>query len=69
MNVATSEAPAYQPMSTYRIGEKAILLTYAGVAVIGAVDFKGRAYGYVAWSPLPKIPPDIKALLNPRVQQ
>lgn len=63
MNVATSDDPVYRPIDTVPRGVKCLLLTRYGVAVLGAIGSGKTTEGYVAWSPLPKVPPAIKALM------
>jgi len=48
-----SETPAYSiDMETCPVNAKVILLTAAGIAVLGSVS---STAGYVAWAPLPKL--------------
>ena len=44
-------------------GPKVLLLNKAGIASTGWWDGKDR--WYVGWYPLPKIPPEIKVLVEP----
>jgi hypothetical protein len=66
LDVATSVSPHWldpteAPPPT---GTKLLLLTTWGIAVIGTWPKDGK--GYVAWSPLPRIPKQIKEkLCNP----
>ncbi len=52
----------WRPIDTYPGGSKALLLNRAGMAVVGKTT--GKDDWFVAWCPLPKIPPDIKQLLG-----
>jgi len=58
----TTDDSTFQPLATMPRGHKCILLTRGGVAVIGVLT--NDAGGYVAWAPLPRIPPEIKELLR-----
>jgi hypothetical protein len=53
----------YRSMDTCPTGPKVLLLNKAGIAQTGWYD--GKQSWYVGWYPLPKIPPEIKALVEP----
>lgn len=53
----------WRPMSSCPTGPKVMLLNAGGIAGVGWYD--GKDKWWVAWHPLPKIPPDIKALIEP----
>lgn len=52
----------WRPIDTYPGGAKALLLNRAGMAVVGKTT--GKDDWFVAWCPLPKIPPEIKELMK-----
>lgn len=57
--VATAAVAEWQPMETAPINSKCLLLTTWGIAVIGLasqVTARDGTPGYLAWSPLPKMP-------------
>jgi hypothetical protein len=53
----------YRSMDTCPTGPKVLLLNKAGIAQTGWYD--GKKDWYVGWYPLPKIPPEIKVLIEP----
>ncbi len=53
----------YRPMATCPTGPKVLLLNRAGIAQTGW--WEGKGDWYVGWYPLPKIPAEIKALIEP----
>ena len=53
----------YRSMDTCPTGPKVLLLNKAGIAQTGWYD--GKQSWYVGWYPLPKIPPEIRALVEP----
>lgn len=48
----------WRAMDTYPGGSKALLLNRAGMALVGKTT--GKDDWFVAWCPLPKIPPELK---------
>lgn len=51
----------WQPIRTAPLGVKLQLLTDGGVAIHGKLTNRDRAAGfYKGWTPLPKIPPQMK---------
>ena len=51
----------WRPISTAPLGAKLQLLTQGGVAIHGKLNARDRASGhYLGWTPLPKIPPEMK---------
>jgi len=52
----------WQPIRTCPLGVRVQLLNRAGIASTGKIG-GNRDGWWVGWAPLPKIPPDIKALL------
>jgi len=59
----TDPALIWQPMSSCPTGPKVLLLNRAGIAQTGW--WEGKGTWYVGWYPLPKIPPEIRALIEP----
>lgn len=59
----TDETLLYRTMDTCPTGPKVLLLNKAGIASTGWWD--GKDSWYVGWYPLPKIPPEIKTLIEP----
>ena len=53
----------WRSMDTCPTGPKVLLLNKAGIAQTGWYD--GKQSWYVGWYPLPKIPPEIRALVEP----
>jgi hypothetical protein len=53
----------FRSMETCPTGPKVLLLNVAGIAQTGWWD--GKDQWYVGWYPLPKIPAQIKALIEP----
>jgi len=53
----------FRPMADCPTGPKVLLLNKAGIASTGWWDGKGT--WYVGWFPLPKIPPEIRVLVEP----
>jgi hypothetical protein len=51
------------PMSSCPTGPKVMLLNKGGIANVGWYD--GKDPWWVGWHPLPKIPKEIKALIEP----
>lgn len=51
----------WRPISTVPLGKKVQLLTAGGVAIHGILTLKDIKEGwYKGWTPLPKIPEDMK---------
>jgi hypothetical protein len=59
----TDPTLVYRPMETCPTGPKVLLLNQAGIASTGWWD--GKDTWFVGWYPLPKIPPEIRALIEP----
>jgi len=59
----TDPGLVYRPMSTCPTGPKVLLLNKAGIAQTGW--WEGKGDWYVGWYPLPKIPAEIRALIEP----
>jgi hypothetical protein len=59
----TDGALLFRTMADCPTGPKVLLLNKAGIASTGWWDGKDR--WYVGWYPLPKIPPEIKVLVEP----
>jgi hypothetical protein len=57
----------WRPISTCPSGSKVQLLNRAGIASSGTLE-SNRDGWFIAWAPLPKIPPEIKALIDNRNQ-
>jgi hypothetical protein len=53
----------FRPMTDCPTGPKVLLLNKAGIAGTGWWD--GKDQWYVGWYPLPKIPAQIKTLIEP----
>jgi hypothetical protein len=53
----------FRPMTNCPTGPKVLLLNKAGIAQTGWWD--GKDQWYVGWYPLPKIPAEIRALVEP----
>lgn len=53
----------FRPMTDCPTGPKVLLLNKAGIAQTGWWD--GKDQWYVGWFPLPKIPQEIRALVEP----
>lgn len=62
MKVVTDPSLLFRPMSTCPTGEKVLLLNQAGIASTGS--WTGKDPWFVGWFPLPKIPAEIKALIE-----
>lgn len=63
----TDASLLYRPMETCPTGPKVLLLNQAGIASTGWWD--GKDPWYVGWYPLPKIPAEIKALIEPTYKE
>lgn len=51
----------WRPIDTAPLGEKLQLLTQGGVAIHGKLNRRDLTSGhYLGWTPLPKIPEDMK---------
>jgi hypothetical protein len=59
----TDPALVWRTMDTCPTGPKVLLLNAAGIASTGWWDGKGK--WYVGWFPLPKVPAEIRALIEP----
>lgn len=59
----TDQSLTFRSMKTCPTGPKVLLLNKAGIASTGWWD--GKDKWYVGWYPLPKIPPEIRALIEP----
>jgi len=59
----TDGALLFRSMNDCPTGPKVLLLNKAGIASTGWWDGKDR--WYVGWYPLPKIPPEIRVLVEP----
>lgn len=53
----------FRPMTGCPTGPKVLLLNKAGIASTGWWD--GKDDWYVGWFPLPKIPPEVRELIEP----
>lgn len=53
----------FRPMDDCPKGPKVLLLNKAGIACTGSWDGKDR--WWVGWFPLPKIPPEVRTLIEP----
>lgn len=54
----------WQPISTCPTGTKVQLLNRAGIGSTGKITSNKDGW-WIAWAPMPKIPPEIKALIEP----
>jgi hypothetical protein len=61
--VVTDAELVFRSMSDCPTGPKVLLLNKAGIASTGWWD--GKDNWYVGWYPLPKIPPEIRVLVEP----
>jgi hypothetical protein len=59
----TDPALIWMSMDTCPTGPKVLLLNRAGIAQTWWWD--GKDDWYIAWYPLPKIPPEIRKLIEP----
>jgi len=53
----------FRPMTDCPTGPKVLLLNKAGIASTGWWD--GKDLWFVGWFPLPKIPPEIREMVEP----
>jgi hypothetical protein len=63
LQAVTDAELMFRSMSDCPTGPKVLLLNKAGIASTGWWD--GKDNWYVGWYPLPKIPPEIKVLVEP----
>lgn len=53
----------WQPIDTCPTGPKVLLLNRAGLASTGRLEKRGDDW-WIGWSPLPKIPPAMKEIIE-----
>ena len=58
----TEEAVVWRTMDHCPMGSKVLLLNQAGIAQTGS--WTGKDDWFVGWFPLPKIPPEIRKLID-----
>lgn len=58
----TDATLVWRTMDTCPTGPKVLLLNKGGIAGVGWFD--GKDPWWIGWHPLPKIPPEIKALIG-----
>jgi hypothetical protein len=63
LQAVTDDELVFRSMNDCPTGPKVLLLNKAGIASTGWWD--GKDNWYVGWYPLPKIPPEIRVLVEP----